>query len=319
MLNNKYFNSLTSVIIFASTLITPFKSHAQTYPEYVYVDANGYMDDEENIPVKKSNTGFFWFLGAAAVGIGAGVGIATSNSGGRKHHHKKEVVTAANLTAPQSTAPQTLVSTNVPSVAINPQPVIPVAQTLKIENPVVSKPEIPSTLLTPLTISTSSTSPIPSTPSTVVSTTPEPVIPVNTPEPTKNDIVTNNQGRGPSKPIANKGHSLIFDFTLNTSSTLGGGIIAYVEIPGGKILTAAPFSLFSLNRTIVVPDPVYGSYRYGVVVSPSLVSISASLSASISSDIPGRGTHQTLPLTLGMVTSETQMDQEFTYELDTLR
>lgn len=286
MLNNKYFRKLTSFIALSTVLIVPLQVQAQIYQDYVYINPDQedmeYYLDEEQYPVEKSN-GFLWFLGAAAVGVGAGVGITASNNSRGKHHHKKIVAKPINPT--NSIASASLQATNHFVGASS-------AQTQQM-----AKPANTTTLSD--TKSTTNSNPI-SVPTDPIVKEPSPIV------------------KEPSK-VANTGHSLIFEFTLNVATTLGGGMIAYVQAPDGKIFNAAPFSLLSLNRTIIVTDPIYGNYSYGVMVNPSLLSIAANLNVSISSDIPGRGLSQSLPLSLGVVTSQTQAHQEFNYDPSSLR
>lgn len=283
MFNNKFIFSFTSFVTATSLILASQRSYAQSYSEYAYVDPNYNNIDEEfqedeTYAVEERSNRWLWILGIAAVGAGAGI-AATSGSG--HHHHKKKHSSGLPIT---QLNPGTFGNSNPPNFVVPHEGSSPISTHIVVKDPVMTPPK-------------------------EIEPNKESVVVVN---PTTNTTSTSAWAN-----TANTGHSLIFDFTLNASN-VGNGITAFVQAPDGRTITAASFTTLSLNRTIVIPDPMYGSYHFGVIVAPSSLAINASLNTGISSDVPGRGMCLALPVSQGPSASQKQLVQEFTYEPDLL-
>lgn len=119
--------------------------------------------------------------------------------------------------------------------------------------------------------------------------------------------------------IADEGQTLTFDINLTLAATLvSGTIIPYVSTPDGQVIEGSAFSstlAVLQSRTIVISDPVFGTYHPGIqIINPGATVAVNILATSVTASRDGSTTDIAPPVTFGVsIGVEEQVEQSFTY------
>jgi hypothetical protein len=126
---------------------------------------------------------------------------------------------------------------------------------------------------------------------------------------------------GPGPFVTDTGESLSFIFNLTLGIVLfpaAPGIVPFVSTPDGRVLTTTPFDpslLLLQTRTIIVTDPVFGTYHMGLLIPPSLAAVALSLNNFVFASRNG-GSLTAVPLAVDIAVPlgvQTQVQEEYTY------